>query len=126
MKVNFEVLFALQPLFATSHVPAEHKVKGDTLCHLKAEDLKALGITTIGQRLSILKAIYLVKLAHNVPMDETHYVPPCESSFFGWLRIYSTTVPPAEAPERVENINMDKLHSIVKDQGTYLCRQRCT
>ena len=83
MRVNFEVLFALQHVFAVSHVPPEHKVKGDTLCHLKAEDLKALGITTIGQRLSILKAIYLVKLAHNISMDESHYVPPCELPFFG-------------------------------------------
>ena len=83
MKVNFEVLLALRPLFTISYGLPEHKVKGDTLCHLKAEDLKALGITTIGQRLSILKAIYLVKLAHNISMDESHYVPPCELPFFG-------------------------------------------
>ncbi|KAF9480517.1 protein kinase regulator [Pholiota conissans] len=80
----------------------EHKVKGDTLCDLKPEDLKSLGVATIGQRLSILKAIYQVKLAHNIPMDESHYVPP------------------SEAPERVENINMEKLHSIVKDQAQRL------
>ncbi len=75
MKVSFEVLLVFRPFFTVSHGPPEHKVKGDTLCHLKAEDLKALGITTIGQRLSILKAIYLVKLAHNISMDESHYVP---------------------------------------------------
>jgi len=77
----------------------EHKIQGDSLCELDSDGLKSLGITTIGQRLSMLKAIYQVKLAHNVPMDETHYVPP------------------SEAPERVENVNVEKLHSIVKDQA---------
>jgi protein STE50 len=59
----------------------EHKIQGDSLCELDSEGLKSLGITTIGQRLSILKSIYLVKLAHDVPMDENHYVPPCKSFY---------------------------------------------
>ncbi|KAF8159613.1 hypothetical protein B0H34DRAFT_654723 [Crassisporium funariophilum] len=80
----------------------EHKIQGDSLCELDSEGLKSLGITTIGQRLTILKSIYLIKLAHNVPIDETHYVPP------------------SEAPERVENISVEKLHSIVKDQAQRL------
>ncbi|KAF8817501.1 hypothetical protein BYT27DRAFT_7074375 [Phlegmacium glaucopus] len=80
----------------------EHKIQGDSLCELDSEGLKSLGITSIGQRLSILKSIYLVKLAHDVPMDEDHYVPP------------------SEAPERVENISIEKLHSIVKTQAQRL------
>lgn len=44
---------------------------------MTSEDLKNLGVSAIGQRLSILKAIYLVKVAHSVPLEEDDYVPPC-------------------------------------------------
>lgn len=56
----------------------EHTISGDVLCLLDSDGLKAVGVTTIGQRLAILKAVYMVKLAHNVPMDSDHYVPPCK------------------------------------------------
>lgn len=49
---------------------------------LDSEGLKDVGVTTIGQRLAILKAVYQVKLAHNVPIDADHYVPPCVLIFF--------------------------------------------
>jgi bZIP factor len=45
---------------------------------LDLEGLKSVGVSTIGQRLAILKAVYLVKVAHNVPIDADHYVPPCK------------------------------------------------
>jgi protein STE50 len=44
---------------------------------MSPEELKDVGVATIGQRLAILKAVYQVKLAHNVPIDADHYVPPC-------------------------------------------------
>jgi bZIP factor len=44
---------------------------------LDAEDLKAVGISTVGQRLAILKAVYQAKLAHHVPVEADHYIPPC-------------------------------------------------
>ena len=46
------------------------------------DGLKSLGIATIGQRLSILKAIYLVKLAQNISFNEDDYVPPCSSNIY--------------------------------------------
>lgn len=46
---------------------------------LDSEGLKAVGVATIGQRLAILKAVYLIKLAHDVPIDSDHYVPPCKA-----------------------------------------------
>jgi hypothetical protein len=49
---------------------------------LDSEGLKSLGIATIGQRLAILKSVYNVKLAHNVPIEEEHYVPPCQYMLF--------------------------------------------
>lgn len=44
---------------------------------LDAEGLKALGVVTVGQRLSILKALYYLKIAEDIPLDEDDYVPPC-------------------------------------------------
>lgn len=58
----------------------EHNISGDVLCLLDPEGLKGVGIATIGQRLAILKAVYLLKIAHGVPIDSDHYVPPCELS----------------------------------------------
>jgi bZIP factor len=55
----------------------EHKIQGDSLCDLDSDTLKSLGVTSAGRRLSILRSIYLVKVAHSVPIDETHYIPPC-------------------------------------------------
>lgn len=56
----------------------EHRVSGDVLCLMDAESLKEVGISTIGQRLAILKAVYQLKLAHQIPIDADHYVPPCK------------------------------------------------
>jgi len=44
---------------------------------LDPESLKDVGIATIGQRLTILKAIYQAKLKFNIPITEDDYVPPC-------------------------------------------------
>ncbi|KAJ7132134.1 protein kinase regulator [Mycena epipterygia] len=80
----------------------EHGITGEVLCMLNAESLKAVGVSTIGQRLAILKAVYLVKVAHNVPIDPDDYVPPSEAS------------------ERLEGLTVDKLHVMIKDQGMRL------
>jgi hypothetical protein len=78
MNAKFEVSFFL---FLRSTVVLnsyqEHRILGDALCLLDSDGLKAVGVSTIGQRLSILKAVYNLKLAHNVPIDADHYVPQC-------------------------------------------------
>ncbi|SRR5216683_4839143 len=55
----------------------EHNLTGDVLCLMGPEDLKEIGVATVGQRLAILKAIYIVKLTHDVPIELDHYIPPC-------------------------------------------------
>ncbi|KAJ6581177.1 hypothetical protein B0H19DRAFT_1207210 [Mycena capillaripes] len=80
----------------------EHSITGEVLCLLNADSLKAVGVATIGQRVSILKAVYQLKLAHNVPIDPDSYVPPSEAS------------------ERLEGLSLDKLHVMIKDQATRL------
>jgi protein STE50 len=60
--------------------PAEHNISGEVLAILDADSLRELGVQTIGQRLHILKAVYNLKVAQNVPIEPDHYVPPCAPS----------------------------------------------
>ncbi|KAH7911047.1 hypothetical protein BJ138DRAFT_1151558 [Hygrophoropsis aurantiaca] len=75
----------------------EHNISGDALCLLDPEGLKAIGIATVGQRLAILKAVYQAKLAHQIPIEPGHYIPP------------------SEAQEKT--VSVDKLFDIVKEQA---------
>lgn len=58
----------------------ENDVTGDVLCRLDLEFLKEIGVTSIGQRVAILKAVYQLKLAHNESLLPGDYIPPCEHS----------------------------------------------
>lgn len=49
---------------------------------LDSDGLKALGITSVGQRLTLLKAVYHLKLAHGIHLGEDDYVPPCKFPIF--------------------------------------------
>lgn len=93
----------------------ENGISGDILSILDADALKSLGVTTIGQRLAILKAIYLVKVAYDVPIAADHYVPPCKD--LAILHYIDLIFRAAEASERLEGVTVEKLHSVVKDQG---------
>lgn len=96
----------------------EHNLTGDVLCIMGPEDLKEIGITTVGQRLAILKAIYLMKLAHDIPIEPDHYIPPCQLSFFSLLHQYLySELGIAEAGDPPENISVDKLYYIIREQG---------
>ncbi|KAF9531737.1 protein kinase regulator [Crepidotus variabilis] len=97
----------------------EHKIQGDSLCELDSDGLRSLGITSVGHRVSILKSIYQVKLAHNVSIEEHHYIPPCWCTLFVGCAFNNPQLALAEAAER-ENINVDRLHSVVKDQAQRL------
>ncbi|KAH9852144.1 hypothetical protein C2E23DRAFT_886014 [Lenzites betulinus] len=79
----------------------EHNISGDALCLLDPDGLKDMGIATIGQRLTILKAVYNVKLAQNIPIDPEHYVPP------------------SEVEERQE-VSVGRLYELLKDQSERL------
>ena len=87
---------------------------------MDSEGLRSLGIATIGQRLLILKAIYLVKLAQNITFNEDDYIPLCLSNPSHEYSYLRTKVISAEAPERVDEISLEKLHSVIKDQGEIL------
>ncbi|KAI0766906.1 hypothetical protein BD413DRAFT_142824 [Trametes elegans] len=78
----------------------EHNISGDVLAVLDPDGLKEIGIATIGQRLAILKAVYNVKLAQNIPIEPDHYVPP------------------SEVEERQE-MSVERLYDLLKDQSAY-------
>ncbi|BGP70047.1 hypothetical protein NBRC10513v2_003400 [Rhodotorula toruloides] len=56
----------------------EHGITGDVLVHLDHSALKDVGVHSVGQRLAILKTVYELKVAQNIPIEEGHYVPPSE------------------------------------------------
>ena len=94
----------------------EHRLSGDVLCLIDSEGLKAAGIASIGQRLAILKAVYLIKIAHDVPIEPEDYVPPCMSHP---LVVVSGLTPVlAEALERVNGVSLESLYDMIKDQGS--------
>ncbi|TFY79075.1 hypothetical protein EWM64_g4935 [Hericium alpestre] len=80
----------------------KHRFSGDVLCIVDAEGLKDLGIISVGRRLAILKIVYLVKIAHGVPIEDDHYVPP------------------SEAMERLGNISINGLYQLIHEQGDRL------
>lgn len=80
----------------------EHRISGEILCVLDAEALKDVGIATIGQRLAILKGVYNLKLAQGIPIEPDHYVPP------------------SEAEERKEQVNVEKLYDLLREQSDRL------
>ncbi|KAI8806401.1 ras association (RalGDS/AF-6) domain-containing protein [Cladochytrium replicatum] len=53
----------------------ENDITGDVLIHADHEMLKDMDITSVGQRITLLKAIFNAKIAHGVPIEEDDYVP---------------------------------------------------
>jgi hypothetical protein len=64
-------------LFANGRRP-ENEIVGEALVALLHDDLKQMGINSVGHRLTILKSVYDVKKAQDVPIESDHYVPPSE------------------------------------------------
>jgi protein STE50 len=96
---------------------AEHNISGDVLCMLDLDGLKAVGISTVGQRLHILKSVYLLKLAQSIPIDPDHYIPPCSLYIVLFCHLPLTLLT-AEAQERHEPVSLDRLHEIVTEQSS--------
>lgn len=59
----------------------ENGIVGEALIALKHEELKEMGINSVGHRLTILKSVYEIKTKQQVPLDVDHYIPLCRSPF---------------------------------------------
>lgn len=55
----------------------ENEIVGEALVALQHDDLKSMGIASVGHRLTILKSVYDVKKAQDIPIESDHYVPLC-------------------------------------------------
>ncbi|CAI7633353.1 unnamed protein product [Penicillium glandicola] len=53
----------------------ENAIVGEALVALKHEELKEMGINSVGHRLTILKSVYEIKVKQDVPLDADHYIP---------------------------------------------------
>ncbi len=61
----------------------ENEIVGEALVALQHEDLKAMGINSVGHRLTILKSVYDVKKAQDIPIEPDHYMPLSTSCIRG-------------------------------------------
>ncbi|UPX14960.1 uncharacterized protein EKO05_0005429 [Ascochyta rabiei] len=50
-------------------------ITGDVLAALQHAELKEMGVGSVGHRLTILKAVYEIKVKQNVPIEPDDYVP---------------------------------------------------
>ncbi|OCT44736.1 protein kinase regulator Ste50 [Cladophialophora carrionii] len=54
----------------------EHGIEGEALVALKHDELKEMGIASVGHRLTILKNVYDMKVNQDIPFEPDDYVPP--------------------------------------------------
>ena len=57
----------------------DNSIVGEALIALRHEELKEMGISSAGHRLTVLKNIYDVKIKQDIPIEPEHYVPLCLS-----------------------------------------------
>jgi hypothetical protein len=63
---------------------AENEIVGEALVALQHDDLKQMGVTSVGHRLTILKSVYDIKVKQDIPIESDHYVPLCECVSYQW------------------------------------------
>ena len=63
---------------------AENEIVGEALIALKHDELKEMGIVSVGHRLTILKGVYDVKIKQDIPIDSDHYIPLCTDNWFSF------------------------------------------
>ena len=56
----------------------DNEIVGEALVALKHDELKEMGIASVGHRLTILKSVYETKVKQDVPVDPDHYIPLCK------------------------------------------------
>lgn len=62
----------------TTHL-TENGIVGEALIALTHDELKEMGINSVGHRLTILKQVYEIKIHQKIPIDPDHYHPICMS-----------------------------------------------
>jgi hypothetical protein len=99
----------------------EHGITGDILQALDHDTLKEIGITSVGQRLVILKAVYNLKIRDGIAIEPDHYVPPCQMTIpclnCGMkLTFISPIAETADLP--ADKLTLSQLHNRISQLGT--------
>ncbi|KAH9828158.1 Protein STE50 [Teratosphaeria destructans] len=72
-----DYILSLSPAFKQyCQTFADEGVNGEALGALTHDELRELGVASVGHRLTILKAVYEAKLRAGVKIDEGDYIPP--------------------------------------------------
>jgi hypothetical protein len=53
---------------------------GEALIVLKHDELKEMGITSVGHRLTILKQVYDMKVRQDIAIEPDDYIPPSKTA----------------------------------------------
>ncbi|KAI9793111.1 MAG: Adaptor for signal transduction [Peltula sp. TS41687] len=53
----------------------ENEIVGEALVALKHDELKEMGMASVGHRLTLLKSVYDIKIKQDIPIESEHYVP---------------------------------------------------
>lgn len=72
------------------------------LIALKHDDVKDMGVLSVGHRLKILKEVYEIKIRQDVPIESDDYVPPCERLLLH-LSIWAQGTNLLQLPSRTPN-----------------------
>lgn len=86
---------------------------GEALIALKHDELKEMGIASVGHRLTILKSVYETKVKQDVPLDPDHYIPLC-MSFYPVSHQLLTAVFPAADQSMNENATQDDIARLIQ------------
>ncbi|TQS38686.1 hypothetical protein Golomagni_00803 [Golovinomyces magnicellulatus] len=53
----------------------ENEIVGEALVALQHDELKQMGVASVGHRLTILKSVYDIKVKQDIPIENDHYIP---------------------------------------------------
>ncbi|PNS18934.1 Protein STE50 [Sphaceloma murrayae] len=53
----------------------DEAITGEALIEMQHQDLKDMGVISVGHRLTVLKGVYEIKVKQNIPLDQDSYVP---------------------------------------------------
>ena len=80
---------------------------------LKHEELKEMGILSVGHRLKLLKSVYDIKVRQDVPIDPDNYLPPC-TLVARFSNIIVLMMAAAEASLNNETASMDDISRLIR------------
>ena len=92
----------------------ENEIVGEALIALRHEELKEMAIVSVGHRLTILKAVYDVKIKQDIPIDSDHWIPPCTLLTSLILLTFLTFHLAADAMAQDQTATRDDISRIIK------------